>query len=201
MEKNPSIEIRGDVPCNGQGFQLDRYRPLLRLQIRKLGLSQRLRRRFDSSDLIQETLLRAHLRLADFRGATAAELIAWMQQILANVVADEVRRARAGKRDIAVEQALDEMLTESSLRLEEFLATGVATPLEQAQRSEELLGLAAAIERLPEDQRDVVIHRDLLGTAVAEIAESLGKSPKAVAGLLLRGRRRLRELLGATNAE
>lgn len=186
---------------SGPDIRLERYRPLLRLQVRKLELDRRLRRRFDSSDLIQETLLKAHQKFADFRGTSDGELVAWLQQILGNVVADEVRKARARKRDIGLEQALDEVLAESSVRLEEYLATDAASPAEQAQRSEELLRLAAAIEQLPDDQRDVVIHRDLLGTPVAELAEAMGRSEKSVAGLLLRGRRKLRELLDESSSD
>ncbi|GEM_PF-4834346 len=37
-------------------WQLDRYGPVLRLEVRKLHLDPRLQRRFDSSDLVQETL-------------------------------------------------------------------------------------------------------------------------------------------------
>jgi RNA polymerase sigma-70 factor (ECF subfamily) len=58
-----------------------------------------------------------------------------------------------------------------------------------------LLRLASAIDQLPEDQRDVLMQRDLLGASVSQIAEQLGRTEKSVAGLLLRGRRRLRELL------
>lgn len=185
------------MPRNGenQDITLDRYRPLLRLQVRKLELDRRLRRRFDSSDLVQETLLKAHEGLANFRGQSEAEVIAWLQQILGNVVADQVRAARAKKRDVALEQNWDELLAASSARLETWLATNARSPVEQAERNEQVLRLAAAIEQLPDDQRDVVIQRDLLATSIAEIAEMQGRTEKSVAGLLLRGRRKLRELL------
>jgi RNA polymerase sigma-70 factor (ECF subfamily) len=53
----------------------------------------------------------------------------------------------------------------------------------------------AALERLPEDQRDVVMLRDLMNQPVAQIAQQLGRTERSVAGLLLRGRQKLRELL------
>lgn len=183
------------MPRDAYEPDLGRYRSLLRLQVRKLELDRRWRRRFDSSDLIQETFLKAHEALPSFRGGTDGELVAWLQQILGNVIADQIRHSRAQKRDVTLEQALDELLDQSSFRLEEFLATNTASPAEQAIRSEQLLRLSAAIEQLPDDQRDVVIERDLSGRPVAEIAQSLGRTEKSVAGLLLRGRRRLRELL------
>jgi len=83
-------------------WDLDRYRPLLRLQIRQMQLDPRLQRRFDSSDLVQETLLRAQGNLPRFRGQTEADLVKWLQEILANVVTDEVRKARARKRDLGL---------------------------------------------------------------------------------------------------
>jgi RNA polymerase sigma-70 factor (ECF subfamily) len=58
-----------------------------------------------------------------------------------------------------------------------------------------LARLAEAVEELEEDQRDVVSLRLLMDAPVAEIAERLGRTEKSVAGLLLRGKRKLRELL------
>jgi len=160
-----------------------------------MELDLRLGRRFDSSDLVQETLLKAHEGLANFKGSTEAELVKWLQEILGNVVADEVRKARAQKRDVALEKSLDDVVAGSSAQLNAFLTAGGPSPSEQMERQEQLLRLTVAIDQLPCDQRDVVIHRDVLGTPVREIAENLERTEKSVAGLLLRGRRRLRELL------
>ncbi len=176
-------------------WQLDKYRALLRLQARQMQLDRRLRRRFDSSDLVQETLCKAQAGLPDFRGQTEAELVKWLQGILAHVLSDEVRKAFAGKRDLALEQSLHEVVAGSSAQLQRFLADQGPTPSEDAQRHELLLQIAAAIDQLPEDQRDAVIARDLNGCSIAEIAEVLQRSAKAVADLVYRGHRKLRELL------
>src|SRR5207253_11471142 len=124
---------------------------------------------------------------------TEAELIAWLQEILANRAIDLVRRERAGKRDVALEQDIQAAVQNSSARLEHLLAHPEPSPSEQVERAEVLLRLTEAVEQLPEDQRSVVILRDLRGASVAEIAGQLGRTEKSVAGLLLRGRRRLRE--------
>ncbi|MBL8793542.1 MAG: sigma-70 family RNA polymerase sigma factor [Planctomycetia bacterium] len=176
-------------------WQLERYRSFLVLQIRQLQVGPRFQSRFDSSDLVQETLLKAHQDLPEFRGQQEPELLRWLQCILANVLADHVRRARAQKRDIALEQSLQQAMQASSARLEQFLTAGQSSPSQQVERQELLLRIATALEQLQEDQRAVVIQRDLLGTPTRQIAEQLGRSEKSVAGLLLRGRRRLRELL------
>jgi DNA-directed RNA polymerase specialized sigma24 family protein len=49
--------------------------------------------------------------------------------------------------------------------------------------------------RLPEPQRDVIIYHHLHAMPVADIAERMGKTDKAVAMLLYRGKRGLHELL------
>lgn len=173
----------------------ERYRALLQLLVRQYHLNPLLQRRFDSSDLVQETLLRAHAHRDQFRGTTEAEQVKWLQEILANVLTDEVRKARAQKRDVALEQSLQAIVSESSARLEAYLADGQSSPSQQAERNELLLRIAAALEQLPEDQREVLILRDLRGASVGQIAGQLGRTEKSVAGLLLRGRRKLRELL------
>src|SRR5262249_13049323 len=137
----------GQLMSPSAKWDLDRYRPLLRLQVRQMQLDPRLRRRFDSSDLVQETLLRAHGNLDGFRGHDEAELVKWLQEILSNVVTDEVRKARARKRDLALEQSLEAVMSESSARLEAYLASSQTSPSQQAERQELLLALAAAIDQ------------------------------------------------------
>jgi RNA polymerase sigma-70 factor (ECF subfamily) len=177
------------------GWELERYLPLLRVQARQLHLDPRLRRRFDSSDLVGETLLKACAELPGFRGTTEAQLVAWLQQILAHCAIDLVRREKAGKRDVALERSLQAAAGESSARLEAFLKARGPSPSEEAQQHEELLRLAAAIEQLPERERDVLILRKLMNLPVAAIAEQLGRTKKAVAGQLQRGLHRLSKAL------
>jgi RNA polymerase sigma-70 factor (ECF subfamily) len=171
---------------------LERCRPLLRLQVRRLQLDERLRRRFDSSDLIQEALTRAVSRKDQFRGESDGEAIRWLQTILRTVVLNKVDEAGAKVRDYHRELPLDDLLNDSSARVESFLAGSSPTPAEQVQRTELLLRLAEAIERLPEDQRDVVNLRDLHGYRIDEISTLMGRTEKSVAGLLHRARIALR---------
>jgi RNA polymerase sigma-70 factor (ECF subfamily) len=173
----------------------ERYRPLLHLLVRLMQLDPRFGRRFDSSDLAQETLLKAHKNRDQFQGMTEAELVRWLQGILTNVVTDKVREATAGKRNLRLEQSLQAAVTDSSTRLERFLGSHDPSPGQQAERRELLLRLTEAVDRLPDDQREVIVRRDLGGEPISQIAGELRRTEKSVAGLLLRGRRRLRELL------
>lgn len=177
-------------------FSPERYRPLVRLLARRLEIELRFARRFDSSDLVQETMLKAHEGLPAFRGGTEQEWIGWLHQILVNVAADQLRRATADKRDIALERSLEEFIADSNTHGPEELIARDLTPAGRAQLREEALRLAAAIDRLPPDQREVIVERDLNGLPVKAIAEKLQRTEKSIAGLLLRARQRLREELG-----
>src|SRR3954466_12675374 len=109
-----------------------RFRPLLHLQVRLLRPAPRFRRRFDSSDLVQEALLKAHRNRDQFRGSTEAELVRWLQEILKNVVTDAVRQATAGKCDVRLEASL-QAFAASSVRLQEYLAARDPSPSQQAE--------------------------------------------------------------------
>jgi RNA polymerase sigma-70 factor (ECF subfamily) len=176
-------------------WSLDRYRALLRLQVRQMELDPRLQPRFDTSDVIQETFLRAHARHEQFRGTTEAEFIGWLRAILGNVVADEIDKARAACRDVAREQRLQEALAASSVRIEAYLVSRERSPPAEVERLEQLIRLADAIEQLPAVQREVFVRRRLLDRTVAEIASEMGRTERAVAGLLFRASQRLVELL------
>jgi RNA polymerase sigma-70 factor (ECF subfamily) len=176
-------------------WDLERYRPLLALQARQVELDPRLRRRFDRSDVVQEALLKAHASRDQFRGQTEAELVRWLSDILASALVDEVRRAYAQKRDISQEEAVRATVSGSSAQWEAYVADPDLTPSAQAERHELFVRIAQAMEQLPDDQRDVVLLRDVQGCSVAEIAAQLGRTEKSVAGLLLRGRGKLRQLL------
>jgi RNA polymerase sigma-70 factor (ECF subfamily) len=79
--------------------------------------------------------------------------------------------------------------------LEAWLASEQSSPSERAEKNEQLLRLAEALEQLPEAQREAVVLHHLRGLSLAELASHLGRSEGAAAGLLHRGIKRLRELL------
>jgi RNA polymerase sigma-70 factor (ECF subfamily) len=177
-------------------WDFGRYRAILRVQARMLRLDPRLTRRLDESDLVQETLTRAHRNGGQFRGTTDAERVAWLRRIFERVVADWIDREYAQKRGPDREMSLH-ALTESSGRLDAWLAGPPAPPERPLEQRELKLGLAAALDRLDPDQRDAVILRYLQELPVPEVARRMGRTEKSVAGLLYRGLVRLRELYPA----
>jgi RNA polymerase sigma-70 factor (ECF subfamily) len=174
--------------------QLIRYRNYLRF-LARLQLDPRLRGKLDASDVVQQTLLEAVARKEQFRGGTEAEYLAWLRQMLIHNLADALRAYRQAKRDIGREQAVEEALQNSSARLAAALADAGPDAPEQLERQERAMRLAEALEQLPERQRDALVCQHWHGWAVARIAQHLECSNEAVAGLLKRGLKQLRDLL------
>lgn len=175
---------------------LERYRSYLLLLARG-RLDQRLRGKLDASDVVQQTLLEAHRDLAQFRGQSSGEMAGWLRQILARNLANAVRDLGRDKRDVARERSLEAALDDSAAHLEGWLAAEQSSPSQQAQKHEQALQLAAALDQLPENQREAVILRHWHGCSLDEIARQLQCSTAAVTGLLQRGLRNLRKHLSA----
>jgi RNA polymerase sigma-70 factor (ECF subfamily) len=176
------------------GVDLERFRAYLRL-LARLHLDRRLQGKLDPSDLVQQTLLQAYQAADQFRGQTPAERAAWLRQILARLLANAVRDFRRDKRDVARECSLEGALDASSAHLEKWLAREESGPDVRADRHEQAVRLAAALDQLPDAQREALILQHWHGQSLAEIGRHLGRSPAAVAGLIKRGLKQLRRLL------
>lgn len=174
--------------------ELGQYRSYLRF-LAQLQLAPALRARLDPSDLVQQTLLQAHQGWGEFRGRTRAELAAWLRQILARCLAHAVRDHTRGRRDVRLEQSLQQAVDASSAQLEAWLAGPEPAPDAQAAHNEQVLRLADALAALPGPQQEAVVRHYWQGQTVRQIAADLDRTPAAVAGLLKRGLRQLRQAL------
>jgi RNA polymerase sigma-70 factor (ECF subfamily) len=184
------------MPCvpEDRSLALERFRSYLHL-LARLQLDARFQAKLDASDVVQQTLLKAHEAFAQFRGHEPAELAAWLRQILARTLADLVRDLGRAKRDVALERSLEAAVENSSARLEAWLAADQSSPSQQAMRNEQSVRLAEALARLPELQRQALVLKHCEDWSLAEIGKHLGRSPAAVASLLRRGLKQLREQL------
>jgi RNA polymerase sigma-70 factor (ECF subfamily) len=123
-------------------------------------------------------------------------MAAWLRRLLACNLVDAQRAAGRAGRDAGRERSIEAELDESSARLGAALAAEQTSPSQAAERHERAVRLAAALAELPEAQRAALELRYGQGLAIAEISERLSRGPEAVAGLLKRGTRTLRERLG-----
>lgn len=150
-----------------------------------------------ASDIVQQTMLQAVQGLDGFRGETEMELRAWLRRILAHHLCHLDRDMHREKRDVRREQSMEQKLNQSSMRLEGLLAGDVPTPSQNVAVGECVLQIAEAIERLPEHQREAVRLHYLEGMKLSEVAQALDKSTGAVAGLMHRGMKTLRQELAS----
>jgi RNA polymerase sigma-70 factor, ECF subfamily len=151
----------------------------------------------DAEDALQETLLRAWRALPRFEGRSA--LSSWLYRIATNVCLRMIERrprrvlpldAEAGGEPVWLEPYPDAALE------------GPASPEARYEQRESVeLAFAAALQHLPPRQRAVLLLRDVLGFAPAEIADVLEASPASVYSALQRARAAVEERLPARSQQ
>jgi RNA polymerase sigma-70 factor (ECF subfamily) len=175
--------------------ELERYRSLLRL-LAQIHLDPRLKAKLDPSDLVQETFAQACAAWQDFRGTSPAEREAWLRAILARTMLHAVRKyLQQQKGNVHRERPLEQAAENSSVRIADWLAAEQSSPSQQAMQNEQVLALAMALDTLPVAQREAIVLQHWYGLSLAEIGIHLDRTPAAVAGLIKRGVRKLREEL------
>lgn len=142
-----------------------------------------LRDEHDAQDVVQDSYLRAWRGFAGFAGTDARP---WLLAIVRNT-AFTWRRRRAK----APVERYDE-----SVHAAAGAETSDAAVLAASTRSQ----VAAALERLPDDQREVLVLREVNELAYKEIADVLDVPIGTVMSRLSRARRRMQELLGSREA-
>ena len=173
---------------------LDRYRSYLIL-LARAQLNPRLGCQVDASDIVQQTLLEAHAKEGQFRGTLDGQRGAWLRQILAHNLADAFRGISRAKRDLHRQHSLEASIDQSSLRLGDLLAADQSAPGDPLDREERAVLLADALAELPEAQREALVMQYWQGMSLAEIAAQMSRTPAAVAGLLKRALKQLRQQL------
>jgi RNA polymerase sigma-70 factor (ECF subfamily) len=174
------------------GALLEVYRNYLTLLVR-LQVGRRLRAKLDVEDVIQEAFLEASRSFDRFRGGSSGELLAWLRQITAGVLANQVRRYYGTKRrDVRLERSLADDVERSSEALDAAFVASGPSPSQHASAREQAVRLADALGGLPPNYREVIILRQLEGLPFPEVAGRMGRSVDSVKNLWVRGLARLR---------
>jgi RNA polymerase sigma-70 factor (ECF subfamily) len=179
---------------NAAGQVLEPFRKYLRV-LASVHLDARLRGKLDPSDVVQQTLLRACVGLEQLRDRAPEVVAAWLRKILVRTLSDAVRDLERAKRDVGRERSIERAVEESASGLDAWLAAEQSSPSERADKNEQLLRLADALCGLPDDTREAVVLKHCRGWTLTEIGAHLGRTPAAVASILHRGLKQLRDLL------
>ena len=186
---------QGDEKAKGE--LLNRFRPYLNVIAQRM-LDDRLQGRMDSADVVQTTYLEASRDFPQFRGESVESLLAWLANILRNNVATAhqehlVTQKRSARKEVVLRVASES--GGSSLGMEDLIPSESSSPSQRLMRDEAAVVLASCLDKIPETQREAIRMRYLEGMSLKSISDRTGKSEMAVAGLLKRGLRALREVM------
>jgi RNA polymerase sigma-70 factor (ECF subfamily) len=150
---------------------------------------QMVRNEDDAWDLAQDGFVRAWRSLANFRGQSS--FFTWLYRIMTNVTLDWLRRKR-----IEGGQEFDDTIGLSGIA--PGAVTAPQATVEPAKRlaDREIRGrIDAAIAKLSDEHRAVIVMRELDGMEYQEIADALGCSIGTVMSRLFYARRKLQTML------
>jgi RNA polymerase sigma-70 factor, ECF subfamily len=153
----------------------------------------------DAADALQEAMISAFRRAADFRGDSA--VTTWLHRIVVNASLDRLRRRQtrsvswSGDSDaldaLAAQAARGGASPDGSPPSGVAAQVAGAASLDSAEAIETRLEVDAALRMLPAEQRAALVLVDMLGYSVADAAEILSVSPGTVKSRCARGRSRL----------
>jgi len=178
------------------GEDLESYRSYLHL-LGRMQIRGRLTAKVDLSGLVQQTLIEAHQHRESWEPLPRKRRVAWLRTVFANNLRDEIRRFRAQGRDVDRERPIGAGVEDSALRVDDWLEGRGSSPSAGAIRREDALHLAKALEQLPESQRTAIEMHHLQGIPLAALCQQLDRSKPAVAMLIYRGLKNLRQLMSA----
>jgi len=193
----PTVVVLLQQARLGNDEQRDRLfeacRPYLGL-VARAQVESSLRAKVDASDLVQETLLEAHRDFQHFQGQSEGEWLAWLRNILSHNAADFVRRFRGtAKRDARREVALRSPGDPSTALRGADPASPIESPSQQVMRRDRELAVAAALDQLTDDYREVIMLRNLQRLPFDEVAQRMGRSRPATQMLWSRAIKKLQK--------
>ena len=179
------------------GQVLETFRAYL-LLVADRELDPEVRAKGGASDLVQDTFLEAQRDFDRFQGTSAEELRAWLRRVLLNNVANFTRQFRQRvKRDVGREVSLE--AGGSSHERGAGLAADTVSPSDAALAQEQAQALARAMERLPEDYRQVLALRHEEQLTFEQIGQKMERTANAARMLWLRAVERLQKEMGVSS--
>lgn len=160
-------------------------------QKKTLNLAYRmLGNRPDAEDATQDIFLRVYRSIGGFNEESSFST--WIYKIATNVCLDALRKRKRQNLNNTVsisQQSADD--EEYELPIED----SGPSPYEAAQKKEAMRALERALEKLNEEQKTVIVMRDINGFSYEEIATSLDCTLGTIKSRINRARLALRKLL------
>jgi RNA polymerase sigma-70 factor (ECF subfamily) len=189
----------------GDADALERLLALHREPVRRmigLRLDPAIAPRVDASDVVQEVMLEASQRLAEYLRNPAMPFHLWLRHLARDHLIDAHRRNRqAQRRSVDRERPLvpAAYADHSSLELAAQFLDQELTPAAAALQHEMQRRLYSAVQALDEDDREIVLMRYFEQLSNQEVAAALGLTQAAASMRCLRALRRLKTLLGSAS--
>jgi RNA polymerase sigma-70 factor (ECF subfamily) len=144
-----------------------------------------------ADDIAQDSFIKAWRNLTQFRGECTFST--WLFRVTVNTAKDAIRSAaRRPTVSLSYPDGDDE---DGYAEWDVPVTSGDEIPEEVLEKKELILGVRRAVEALPEEQRQVVVMRDLHGLSYQEISDTLGVELGTDKSRLNRGRTNLKILL------
>ncbi len=154
---------------------------------------QLLNNKQDAEEVTQDTFIRAHRGLENFRGD--ASFSTWLYQIATNLAHNRYWYWFRRKRDQSI--SLDQPQCEDgSLTLENVMPCADENPAEAVVTQEFVDRVSACMQYLNDKHKEVLILRNVKNLTYDEIAQQLEISVGTVKSRIARARESLRGLLG-----
>ena len=142
--------------------------------------------REDAGDLAQETFIRVYQNLDRFK--EKANFATWLFRITTNLCRDQLRKR---KREPVTSSLTNSSNGEQEILIPDNQYSPEKVSIEQERKRE----IQNQLGKLPFEQREILILRDIQGFSYHQIAEILKISPGTVKSRLSRARRSLRDKL------
>lgn len=176
---------------------MDGHRNSLR-QLVRMRLDQKIQRRVDVSDVVQDILVEANRRLQKYMDNPIMPFHLWLRQIARDRMIDAHRRHRvSSRRSVDREQpiAAPRGYDQSSIQLAAVLGDENLTPAAAALQKEIAGRIESAITKLDAKDSEIVIMRHYELLSNQEIAAALELTEPAASMRYLRAVRRLKAIL------
>jgi RNA polymerase sigma-70 factor, ECF subfamily len=180
----------GDVVARHE--LLERFRQYLRSLV-AVRLDRRVARRVDASDIVQEALADASERMDDYLRVRPLPFLDWLRRLARDRVVDAHRRHLGSlRRSVARERSTSELTDASVAELGRRLLAPDTSPSNRLDRRERFERIAAALAKLQDRDREVLVMWYLEQRNTHEIAKTLGITERGVRSRHVRALLRLR---------